>query len=128
MASGTGTPRLLENAVATVRFGVEGGGPRWAVILRRSYTSGWTVAAESGTVTLANDPATGLMRVSGESVSGQVTLRYVGSATYRVGVWVSLGALLLAVGWIAGSLVSGRRSAASRRAGPRAVTSGRAAR
>lgn len=101
MAEGEGVPRLLENEPEEVRFTVEGAGPNWVVILRRSYTSGWTTRVAEGHAETDNDPETGLMRVRGEGVSGPVQVQYSGTPVFQVSMWISMLTVILSAGWMA---------------------------
>jgi len=95
LAAGTGQPRMVHHDFETISFEVDDAGSSWAVILRYYYVPGWIATSDSGQVSIGVDPATGLMRIRGVGCPGKVTLRYVGTRSYRVGVWLSVVGLMV---------------------------------
>jgi len=95
LAAGTGQPRMVHHDFETISFEVDDAGSSWTVVLRYYYVPGWIATSDSGQVSIGVDPATGLMQIRGAACSGMVTLRYVGTRSYRIGVWLSVVGLLV---------------------------------
>lgn len=106
-------PTLVESERASVRAEAEGGVVRLQVaraepgaeaLLKQTYAPLWVAESTAGPVVVTPD-ATGLTRLRlPAGTNYEVTLRYLPGPAERLGLAVSLGALTVVVGLIAGTV------------------------